>query len=333
MKLAAILLTLVVLVSGCLDGYGVSVGSSDSTESQHATGSGEVNPTVADTPAETTGENRFNLEIDLPESYRTVSPGDEIWFTTKLLNLANERRVDVTLTYQILDSSKQIKFSKSETVAVETQASFVGNIKAPESLSTGLHYLRVDLQGPAGSSTSETTFEVTKEKSDQQIVIQFSLFDIVVDIPENYKRVRAGDELLTSISLINVGSGGRIDIFLDYWITDIAGNTVLSEKETVAVETQNNFVRTFDIPDDTEPGDYTFHAKLSYPDLELEPEYATGFEVQRSQTRNVTFIIFEGFAFLAAISLLYWKKDKIKRKIEKTHVRSRVKEIVKKRQN
>ena len=46
-------------------------------------------------------EDVVNLKIELPHEYHSVFPGDKIYFTTKLLNLAHKNRLDVTLKYFI----------------------------------------------------------------------------------------------------------------------------------------------------------------------------------------------------------------------------------------
>lgn len=277
------------------------------------------------------GETKFNVEIDLPQSYQQVSPGDELWFTTKLLNLANQKRIDVTLNYHILDSNRQLKYSKSETVAVETQASFVANLQTPTTLQPGLHFVKATLSSSFGQSEAETTFEVLEEETESRVVIKFSLFDIEVKIPEDYKTVFPGDELLTSIKLINVGSGGRIDIFLDYWITNEQGVILLEEKETVAVETQNNFVRTFAIPKDAAPGRYTFHAKVSYPGLELNPEYATNFTIAKKEVNKRMLIIGASLVGLILLILLVVRFSMIRSFFKNRNIKRKVSEIVKRR--
>ncbi len=271
----------------------------------------------------------FNIKIDLPQTYQQISPGNELWFTTKLVNLANQERIDVTLTYQILDQNRQLQYSKSETVAVETQASFVANLQTPTTLKPGMHYLEVTLSSPFGQSKAETTFTVAKEESEPQIVIKFSLFDIQVEIPEEYKAISPGEELLVLIKLINVGSGGRIDIFLSYWITDQAGNIVLEEKETVAVETQNDFVRKFYLPKDVPAGKYALHAKVSYPGLELEPEYTTNFTVVKNKNPLWLYVLIS-FLILILILALTSKYTGILSYFEKKYIKKKVENIVKK---
>lgn len=102
-----------------------------------------------------------NLEIEIPQSYTTIGAGEQLWFTVKLLNLASTKRRDVTLVYAIIEEDKEL-FSKTETVAVETQASFVGSLHIPEHTQAGKHILRVTLNDVTlpDSVSSEISFNV-----------------------------------------------------------------------------------------------------------------------------------------------------------------------------
>jgi hypothetical protein len=108
--------------------------------------------------------------------------------------------------------------------------------------------------------------EEEQKAYDKQTIESNSLFDIFVSIPQDFSRVEPGGELLTSIKLINLGSSGRIDVVLSFEIKDSTGLLLLTKKETVAVETQANFVRTFVIPPEAKPGQYTIYVKMIYAD-------------------------------------------------------------------
>lgn len=114
--------------------------------------------------------DNFNIEVSLPDSYKSVSAGQEIWFTTKVINLGSQGRMDITLTYDVIDSNNNKVSSKSQTLAVETQASFVESILLPDNLSPGKYTLKVTLS-PVGSSSgaqSQTSFDVIAKKIDTQ---------------------------------------------------------------------------------------------------------------------------------------------------------------------
>ncbi len=110
-----------------------------------------------------TNQDLFNLEVEIPETYEEILAGEDLWFTTTVLNLANTNRIDIVLKYEILDVNGELKILKSETVAVETKASVVGNLKVPTSLEQGLYFLRVILISPIGTSEAETSFKVIKQ--------------------------------------------------------------------------------------------------------------------------------------------------------------------------
>jgi len=107
----------------------------------------------------------FNLEIDLPSTYKSVSPGADIWFTLNILNLANTDRVDVTLKYDLVDEYNNVLVTKSKTVAVETQASFVADLKVPENAKLGNYYLKVNMNSPQGEINASTSLKVVTSKS------------------------------------------------------------------------------------------------------------------------------------------------------------------------
>nr|MCK4929767.1 hypothetical protein [Nanoarchaeota archaeon] len=117
-------------------------------------------------------QETFNIEIELPETYKEIPAGEELWFTIKVINLANQDRMDITLKYDILNLNKYAVTSKSETVAVETQASFVGNIEIPDNLGNGLYSLRVTLVPVASSfkeSQAETSFKIVTKAEKKQL--------------------------------------------------------------------------------------------------------------------------------------------------------------------
>jgi len=108
----------------------------------------------------------FNIEIVLPDSYKNVNPGSEVWFTVNLLNLANSQRVDVTLNYDILDSDGKSIVHNTKTVAIETQASFVANLQLPANTPPGDYTINVVVGSTLGESTAKTSLTVFTPKKD-----------------------------------------------------------------------------------------------------------------------------------------------------------------------
>lgn len=107
-----------------------------------------------------------NLEITIPADYKSITPGSELWFETKLLNLADLGKRDVTLSYEILDTNLQHITSKTETVAVQTQASFVSSLQLPMDVTPGNYFLKLTLNDKTNQQTieSQTTFTIHEEE-------------------------------------------------------------------------------------------------------------------------------------------------------------------------
>ncbi len=90
------------------------------------------------------------------------------------------------------------------------------------------------------------------------------LFDVAVEIPERYKQVLPGGELLTNIKLYSLGKTGRVDVKIEYQIKDDKNNIILAEEEMVAVEVQTSFVKEFQLPEKIKPGTYLVYIKANY---------------------------------------------------------------------
>jgi len=93
-----------------------------------------------------------------------------------------------------------------------------------------------------------------------------ALFDVRVKIPEKYQVVSPGKEVAANVELFNLGETGIIDLEVEYFIRNEEGETIVSEKETIAIETQANFVKTMQLPSDLEDGNYIFYVRTTYDD-------------------------------------------------------------------
>jgi len=90
------------------------------------------------------------------------------------------------------------------------------------------------------------------------------LFDVNIIILNAGYRVIKGEELETQVTLIPLGDIERLDVTLNYEITDDEGETYLKKKETLLVEEQVNLKRNFDI-ESFPSGKYNIDLELIYP--------------------------------------------------------------------
>ena len=91
-----------------------------------------------------------------------VAPGDFLPISIKLLNFGGGKKVDVIITYTLTNNKKEIIYSITETVAVETTASFVKNIQIPPNTPVGNYTAQASItyQDQIVPATTEFSFTV-----------------------------------------------------------------------------------------------------------------------------------------------------------------------------
>ncbi len=179
-------------------------------------------------------------------------------------------------------------------------------------------------------ATSETTLpdlytgkivvESQREKKEILVLIEVEskepLFDVKAKILEDYLKIYPGEELLVEISLFNLQRVGLVDVLLNYEIRDFDGKKILESSETVAVETQTNFLRKFVLPEDVEAGSYVFYVSAIYDGQ--KGSSSDNFKIRKRSLALFIFliliIIFSIMAFI--LFILYNKSKKFRKKIE-----------------
>ncbi|MBI1968779.1 hypothetical protein HYS49_02615 [Candidatus Woesearchaeota archaeon] len=101
--------------------------------------------------------------------------------------------------------------------------------------------------------------EVTKP-----LHIPGTLFDVTVFIPQKYRSVLPGEELIAEVRLLNIARLGLVPVQLEYNIWDVEQNVLYQEYETKVVENEITFLKEAVLPADIPPGDYLFVAILRY---------------------------------------------------------------------
>jgi len=155
------------------------------------------------------------------------------------------------------------------------------------------------------------------------------LFDILVEIPEGRTTIYPGGKLLSTIKLVNIGSAGRIDVYLDYRITDAQDNIILKKRETVAVETQTSFVRTFEIPTDLPPGIYHLEAALTYFNGKTAASRHSFIVTEPGKDLDMELLILAGILTAALLTLFIIKKGVPY--YQEKRLESQIRKMVKKR--
>ena len=94
-------------------------------------------------------------------------------------------------------------------------------------------------------------------------------------------RVAPGELLPVSVKLTNFGGGSRVDVTIDYRILNEKGETVITEKETVAVETTASYIKIIQIPRDIPTGNYVAESSIVYQGQEVHATASYRFTIER----------------------------------------------------
>jgi len=90
------------------------------------------------------------------------------------------------------------------------------------------------------------------------------LFDIFLQVPDNYKKICAGRDIKANVKLQNYGKAELLDAFMTYWIIN-ENNTLISEvKDTRSVTTNLSFGVSLTVPESVPEGTYRLYAQITY---------------------------------------------------------------------
>jgi len=112
-------------------------------------------------------KDQQNARVDAgsSESASRVAPGDLLPISLKLSNFGGGMRVDALIAYSILDATGREISSTSETVAVETTASFIKSVQIPFDTAPGTYtaLTSVTYAGQLTPAISRFSFRVERK--------------------------------------------------------------------------------------------------------------------------------------------------------------------------
>lgn len=120
--------------------------------------------------AQTGSVDMGKLSVGSENASSRIAPGEFLPVSVKLINFGYEKRIDVIVDYKIFNNSdkeaylQQEVYSESETVAVETTASFIKRIQLPYSLDPGYYTLVTVLHYPYQEQPAVSKFPFLVEK-------------------------------------------------------------------------------------------------------------------------------------------------------------------------
>ncbi len=118
----------------------------------------------------------LSISISLVEG-DTFGPGDSFHVIVEIRNREAQGRVDVIVTYEVLDWDENIILSDSKTVAVETKSSFAEEFDLPAWTDEGAYVLMANVSTLDGGQWSEASrsFSVVRITGGDQRIIEYVL--------------------------------------------------------------------------------------------------------------------------------------------------------------
>ena len=142
----------------------------------------------------------LDVAVNIPLQYQEVSPGDELLAQITLYNLGATFG-DVSLEYIMRDSNGNTILNQTDSIAIQTQTSFVKNFKIPSDAPFGEYmlYVRADYSGKIASASTEFGIVSVSTREKIYIILIISLvvviagfigFIIIRRINKHYKPIK-----------------------------------------------------------------------------------------------------------------------------------------------
>ncbi len=238
----------------------------DSSENSYNNLSSRNNPTVSIMPGESIQQRYMMRDGEVQAIFVFYSQFPKFIGTTNIKNSLIS--IDINGTTHIsgkVNSREDGQWSWQPAVAVKPGPHIV-SVTARDSES-GAVFAKDSLEFEIVIDKDQI---VQKPKAGNMLQIGNggTLFDIQAVVSGQSKTIAAGDEVVSSIKLVNFGSSGTpIDVEVRYVISNESGKIISEASETIAVSTKTSFLKTFYTSSALVPGLYTLTASIPSKDL------------------------------------------------------------------
>jgi hypothetical protein len=171
-------------------------------------------------------------------------------------------------------------------------------IKVPQDIEPEIYTGNVIITAKEGNRTKTEKINVVVAVSEEK-----KLFDLKVNVPPEYKSVKAGDSVLAEIEIYNLGiTQEEVDVELRYSLRDLDNNIIQEGSKTIAVHTTASDVLRLDVPKNTKKGRYIFAVDVVYDSQKAFS--IDDFNVENKEPINFTYILITTVVALAIILVL-----------------------------
>jgi parallel beta-helix repeat protein len=210
---------------------------------------------------------------------------------------------EVGLEMEVVSMEKYIILEETSlTLGVNETRTVRVYVFAPESLEPGMYLGSIEVNGSGETRYVGVVMDVR---------MMGVLFDVLVEISPEFRAVSPGTEIPLMVTIYNLGERGRVDVEAIYSITDMNNNTLASDRDVIAVETQASLIKRMFIPRNAKGGKHTATVSIIYGNHTSSA--AVGFEVIASPEARVrdALILVLVVCFLVALGLLIYRYVKI----------------------
>jgi hypothetical protein len=146
------------------------------------------------------------------------------------------------------------------------------------------------------------------------------LFDASIVVPDEFKRVVLGQNVESQVTLIPMGDEPRLDVTLNYLIKDFEGRIFLSESETILIESQKSFKKTF-ATQNLITGNYIVGLELVYPNgVAVSSSHFEVISIDQSAVSYYPVLIAAlGTGIVIIFILLYYLRRRYKKMRKRIH--------------
>jgi PGF-pre-PGF domain-containing protein len=168
------------------------------------------------------------------------------------------------------------------------------------------------------------------EKPPEPIHIPSSLFDVKVEVPENYRILSPGDIVVAKIEILNIRKIGITKVNLEYSLEDKNKNVVYKEYETKVLENELTYFKEIKVPESLKEDYYMFVVKIIHEDETAIGGYPFFIKEKKPQFAVLDYILPAGFIITIIISLVFLRLKKVRNIMQENIRKSNISKQIKK---
>jgi len=199
-----------------------------------------------------TGKSIKNFEIDKDKIQISLKQGE-----TQSQKITIKNTESKTQTFTLSSNLKEfIKIDqKSFTLNPEKEKIITIDFIAREETPPNLYLGNIFINNQDQTKEILLTIEVESKKA---------FFDVEITIPEKYREISCGEEILFEVEIFNLGETKKVDTTIEYLIMDKKGNIIIEESETKAIETSLEVLKTIRLPTNIPSESYVVYVRAKY---------------------------------------------------------------------